>query len=427
MSSFHDIVFSLRPRNQKTKSTTYWVAVLKPVVQPAISVYREEDFLWIKCHENISVKTIYEQYVAKHPKDGEIKLRMGGKIPSDTTTMRDLDEFNDHLIVFEPFKDSDPSVQTSVERVPLQPIKHQVTVKSDPDELNSQIPSSIPQHQIPTPAPQDENIRPTPINSHQTLPAAAPQLYPYQPATCQPAHKTPYLELPYALPPAPCPTAAHLTPKIPLASIDFIPAVADASSLVAPPDSSQHVTSATPEWAISQGFEVFADKYQEKYRLRDSSLDASKLPLRNYVIGLYSNTMTIVQIRSHLYQEWLHLAPMQRQPYENYAKNNPQSRNLSVKFEPIKANLDIKDVLPVGDPGQDSQQKIEFQLQNLLKDATPEQMEASVVQGLKLLNQLKAPMSDEATSSSDVAQWVQQIGILSILSGLAGFANFCNR
>lgn len=424
MSSFHDIVFSLRPKNQKTKSTTYWVAVLKPAVQP---IYREEDFLWIKCHGSIFVKTIYEQYIAKHPEDGEIKLKMENKVPSDTTPMRDLDKFNDRLIVFEPFKGSDPSVQTSIERVPLEPIKHQVTVKPDPDELSLQIPPGIPKHQITTPAPQDENIRSTPISSHRPLPAVVSQLYPYQSATCQLAHKMPYSELSHALPPAPRSTAAHLTPKTPLASINSIPVVSDASSLVAPPKFSPYITSATPEWAISQGFEIFADRHQEKYEFRDPSLDASKLPLRNCIIGLYSNTMFIVQIRNHLYQEWLHLAPMQRQTYENYAKNNPQSRNLSVKFEPIKANLNIKDVLPVGDPGQDSQQKMDFQLQSLLKDATPEQMEASVVQGLKLLDQLKAPMSDEATSGSDAAQWVQQIGILSILSSPVKFANFCDR
>lgn len=87
----------------------------------------------------------------------------------------------------------------------------------------------------------------------------------------------------------------------------------------------------------------------------------------------------------------------------------------------------MKDILPVGDPGQDSQQKMDFQLQSLLKDATPEQLEASVAQGLKLLDQLKAPMSSEATDSTDASQWVQQIGILSILSSFAEPANFCDR
>lgn len=102
---------------------------------------------------------------------------------------------------------------------------------------------------------------------------------------------------------------------------------------------------------------------------------------------------------------------MQRQIYENYARNNPHGKKPNVKFEPIKANLKMKDILPVGDPGQDSQQNMDFQLQSLLKDATPEQLEASVAQGLKLLDQLKAPLSGEATGGSETSQWVQQIGI----------------
>lgn len=287
MSSFHDTVFSLRPKNQKTKSTTYWVAVLKSVVLTAVNDYQEEDFLWIKCHGSISVKTIYEQYTAKHPEEGEIKLKLGSKVPSDTTPMKDLDEFNDRLIVFEPFRGSDPPVRASVERVPLQPIKHQVTVKPDPDELSSKIPPTIPKHQIPTPASQDENIRPAHISSHRSLPAVVAQSHPYQSTP----YKTEYSKPSYALPPTPCSTAAHLAPTTPVAPIDSIPAAADASSSVAPPNSSQHVTSATPEWAIPQGFEVFADKNQVKYRLRDPSLDASKLRLANSIKGLCSNTM----------------------------------------------------------------------------------------------------------------------------------------
>lgn len=259
MSSFHDFVFSLRPKNQKTKPTTYWVAVLKSVTTiTAVNEYREEDFLWIKCHGNISVKTIHEQYTAKHPEEGEIKLKLGSKVPSDATVIRDLDEFNDRLIVFEPMKGSDPSFRASVERVPLQMIQHQLTVKPDPDEPSSKFP---PIH--------NENVRP-------------PHHSPY---------RTQYLESSYTLPPTPRLMAAHLAQTIPVTFINSKPAAADASSSNALPTSSQYVTSATPEWAIPQGFEVFADQHQEKYRLRDPSLDASKLHLANFLKGLCSNTM----------------------------------------------------------------------------------------------------------------------------------------
>ena len=200
-------MFALRPKYQKTKSTTYWVAVLKSIAQPATSVYGEEDFLWIKCHGSISVKTIYEQYTAKHPEVGDVKLKLGSKFPSETTPIRDLDEFNDRLVVFEPLKDSDQSARASVERVPLQPIQHQVTVKPDSEELSSKIPANIPKYQGLNPAPQDENIKPAvghvaapPISPHRPLPAVVAQLPPYNPTPHQPGGyqpplcKTPYLE-----------------------------------------------------------------------------------------------------------------------------------------------------------------------------------------------------------------------------------------
>lgn len=295
MSSFHDIVFALLPRNQKTKSTTYWVAVLKYVVQPATQVYREEDFLWIKCHGSISVKTIHEQYMAKHPEDGEIKLKLSSKVPSDTTLMRDLDEFNDRMIVFKPFKLSDPSARTSVERVPLQPIKHQLTALSDPDELSSKSPSGIPKYQVPTPTPQDENFKPTfrhvatpPTGSYRPLPAAVAQLPPYQWASYQTApYKTTDPEPSLALPPAPCSTAPHPVARLPVAHTDSVPAAAEASPWVVPPNSSQYVASATPEWAIPQGFEVFADRHREKRRLIDATLDECRLSPGKMIIGLY--------------------------------------------------------------------------------------------------------------------------------------------
>lgn len=295
MSSFHDIVFALRPKNQKTKSTTYWVAILKSVVQPESSVYREEDFLWIKCHGSISIKTIYEQYITKHPEDGDIKLKLGIKLPSGTTSIRDLDEFNDRLIVLEAFKDSDPSARASVERLPLQQIQHQVTVKPNPVELGSRISASIPKYQVSNPALQDENIRPSvrndatsSIGSHWPSAASPAQSHPYQPGENQPAlNEIPYLEPSHALTPEPRSSTAYMAPDIPVDPTDSLPAAADVSPTVALPNSSQYVVAATPEWAIPQGFEIFVDKHQEKYRLRDPSLNAGKsLPGKNHNMAI---------------------------------------------------------------------------------------------------------------------------------------------
>lgn len=51
-----------------------------------------------------------------------------------------------------------------------------------------------------------------------------------------------------------------------------------------------------------------------------------------------------------------------------------------------------------------------FQLQALLKDAPPETLERGVEQGVKLLENLRAPLLDKVESSPDADQWIQQIG-----------------
>lgn len=51
-----------------------------------------------------------------------------------------------------------------------------------------------------------------------------------------------------------------------------------------------------------------------------------------------------------------------------------------------------------------------FQLQVLLKDAPPETLERGVEQGVKLLEDLRAPLLDKVEASPDAAQWIQQIG-----------------
>lgn len=56
-------------------------------------------------------------------------------------------------------------------------------------------------------------------------------------------------------------------------------------------------------------------------------------------------------------------------------------------------------------PGQKS-----FQLQTILKDASPETLESSVEQGVKLLESLKKPMVNKIADTPDAKQWITQIG-----------------
>ena len=51
-----------------------------------------------------------------------------------------------------------------------------------------------------------------------------------------------------------------------------------------------------------------------------------------------------------------------------------------------------------------------FQLHSLLKDAEPEVLEAGVQQGLRLLRNLRSPLTARAAETLDASEWVKQIG-----------------
>ena len=64
---------------------------------------------------------------------------------------------------------------------------------------------------------------------------------------------------------------------------------------------------------------------------------------------------------------------------------------------------------PVSTADFEDQKQKSFQLQTLLKDAGPEMLETSVEQGVKLLDQLKAPLLSKMGNSPDAEQWIHQI------------------
>lgn len=120
------------------------------------------------------------------------------------------------------------------------------------------------------------------------------------------------------------------------------------------------------------------------------------------------------QVHDLLLASWLKLDPHERQSYEESARQ--RLGHINVKLEPIKADVKMRDILPIDNIGNfpselENYKQQTFQLQALLQDATTELLESSVQQGVQLLDLLKAPMLDRISGSSDAAQWIQQIGI----------------
>lgn len=122
--------------------------------------------------------------------------------------------------------------------------------------------------------------------------------------------------------------------------------------------------------------------------------------------------MAVGQIRDCLRCAWNILPELERANYAaQAASSNDQS--YGIKSEPT-AEAKLHKALstvnpPVSSADSEDQKQKSFQLQMLLKDAGPEMLETSVEQGVKLLDQLKAPLLSKMENSPDAEQWIQQI------------------
>ncbi|KAL9612851.1 MAG: hypothetical protein Q9167_002583 [Letrouitia subvulpina] len=109
-------------------------------------------------------------------------------------------------------------------------------------------------------------------------------------------------------------------------------------------------------------------------------------------------------------QTGMSLQPEQRFP-DPFSKSRNQLSMFTPDRQPASPNSTTtskpQSHLSLGDGEQREQS--DFQLQALLKDATPEMLKSSVEEGVKLLDRLKVPMVTKMSDSPDAEQWVQQI------------------
>ena len=85
-------------------------------------------------------------------------------------------------------------------------------------------------------------------------------------------------------------------------------------------------------------------------------------------------------------------------------KPDPADRSQSVQTGPNNET-------PLTTEELDEQNQKSFQLQTLLGDASPQLLETSVEEGVKILDRIKAPL-EVVADSADAQQWIQQIGML---------------
>ena len=122
--------------------------------------------------------------------------------------------------------------------------------------------------------------------------------------------------------------------------------------------------------------------------------------------------MTVGQIYDCLRRSWNIVSESERANYEAQATPSDRQSN-GIKSEPTTDSA-LHDTPPAFKPPVSAadfkeQKQKSFQLQTLLRDAGPEMLETSVEQGVKLLDQLKAPLLSKIGNSPDAEQWIQQI------------------
>lgn len=115
---------------------------------------------------------------------------------------------------------------------------------------------------------------------------------------------------------------------------------------------------------------------------------------------------------------WTNLGPDGRAAYVDRRGVVPQHN--SVKTEPLSSTSkngtpalaagSAVEEPPLTSAELEEQKQKTFQLEALLKDASPKMLEDSVEQGVKLLNKMKAPLESKMANSPDAEQWLQQIG-----------------
>ena len=95
---------------------------------------------------------------------------------------------------------------------------------------------------------------------------------------------------------------------------------------------------------------------------------------------------------------------------QNHRRIKPELRtDSSTDPAPAPAFTPAVEEPPLTSAELEQEQKT-FQLQALLKDASPKMLEDSVEQGVKLLEKLKAPLVAKTANSPDAEQWILQIG-----------------
>ncbi|CAF9943183.1 MAG: hypothetical protein ALECFALPRED_010769, partial [Alectoria fallacina] len=377
-SFLHDLAIKCKPV-ATAKPSTIWVAVLRIDKLPSEDS-TEEDFLWIKCHSRIASQTIYDQYQLKCPPGEDWVLKHESRLANLTTTMADLDTYKDKVIVFEAIKASDTG--RLVTRQPLQPANTQLF--SPPRGFSHKSAGIKPsfdgasdENQIPSSAMSYGSLHPSKAMHGQALHPSTNILTP-----------SPSSELMSRAPGSNShtPSSTFRSSTLPHSSVSRMTPHSGATN---PLSTSDHAVSSVD----MAGFDRYFASWQDRIRVSYPDYDDG-------------------QIYDSLRRSWTNVPPFERAIYAAQSGSSDHQIH-GIKHEPT-GETKVHNTPPMVEPPVsaaelEEQKHKSFQLQTLLKDAGPKMLETSVEQGVKLLDQLKAPLLNKMGNSPDAEQWIQQI------------------
>ncbi|KAL9124079.1 MAG: hypothetical protein Q9217_006557 [Psora testacea] len=441
--SFHDRVVDLVP-DYKREPSIILAGVLKEE-RSASGEFEGQDFLWIKCKANTSAERIHQQYEARRLGTGAWILRHEGQPVDLGTKMANLNTHCDDVVAFEAVKASDTSrpFPTEVPTIsktptPLSPKNANARMVLIPPPLAALSKDSKGENATPNLRSPDIHMSASPKRpstaqppfstqtdritandlsarqAHYTSPyptSKTPQLRPNNPADASTASaivygrsaahhqsRNPGGQYGILYPT----TGAYSEPRLPTSS-----GLADCPQFATSSEPPPHATNAVPA-PLSASANLTID--EEAYHCYYSSW-----------IGRFKAAYprdTQAQIEMRLAQSWLSMGQAER---DSHLPQKPANTSLKIERQPSPARGSrsqdsLRTTSHVDEPhvtaAEMGQQKHNFQLSAMLKDATPQMLEASVEASVELLNRLKAPLLDKMANSLDAEQWIQQIDSL---------------
>ena len=332
--------------------------------------------------------------------------------------MGELDMYGDHVIAFEAIRKSDVPSRMAAERRPLQPSNHQIlqkvpTATKDVSALSDSKALFIPMSENPLVKRklQDENA---------TL---VPRLNPRSPAQDRnPDSKSinrSNQQKMQSLPPGDYSSSCSASAPLVNAQTQGIVSGSQSvthhsrSLLPGPIYEGPRVQPIISPIPITNAFEFYRETHRAANSVAAHRVHDRK-SLCYFTLQLTLNSVGTLE--TWVMNSWACMDPSQRAAWEAGARGTGNSQLIpSVPgSEPSIQKAPQGDEAPIYSAETELPKQRFFQLQTLLKDAPPEMLEHGVEQGVKLLEDLRAPMLDKLEGSSDAAQWIQQIGKSSI-------------